>query len=285
MVQTKELVYESYLTIAESCDYMTRWVAIYDKYAEAMKDTIIHSKDVVANEEGGDTPETDKVDLRGKSKEINALLEELRLKLKRSRAMNETISMSEAHAIRRQSFSSIQMYIKSNRHSGTAENRAAAERLHNITINFKISNCRTYADFSASITSFLTVLRSEKNTADVQLLNLEDRMTELEEANNTFIALDALRGTTKEENGVPASTVYRSCYNSFNYLIRFLNGVFIYYVHDQFQAFANELNGITSGYQLTINKRKAESKRVKDDVKPEDEASVSYSPDIPGEVE
>lgn len=263
MIKVKELIGENYLRIAESCDYMTRWVAIYDKYAELMKDTITPSQ-VTTTEGEEETPATDKVDLRGKSQKANVLLASLRQKLKRTRAMNETISMNEAHDLRHKSFSSIQMYIKSNRHSGTDENRAAAERLYNKTINFKLGSIRTYSDMTASIVSYLTLLRHEKNQADVQQLNLESRMNELEDANNVYINLDAQRGSAKEEIGVSATSIYRDCYNSFNELLRFLNSVFNYYEHAQFQTFANELNGITSGYQLIINNRKADAKREKE---------------------
>lgn len=252
-----ELVYEKRLTLTESCDYMTRWTSVFDKYAEIMQDTITHLPETAG---GG---EAEKVDLRGKSKQLNESLVVFEGKLKRTRTMQETSEIVRLNNERRKQFSSIKTFIRINRNLGNEAHRQAADRLYKQGLNFKPSRIKTYADMTKSIQVYLALLSSKQNEADVTTLGLAEYIELLDDINNEFIVLYTQRSTYQEEQGVAASSIYKDCYVQFSRLLTFLNSIYLYYTHEQFTAFANELNGITSGYQLIINNRQADSKRVK----------------------
>lgn len=269
MEHVNELVNEHFLVLSESYEYMSHWVEIYEKYAGILKGDAGTPEEVAsgkAAESAGD-----KIDLTNKHLQLKVLLEEFCDKLKRrNNTVSETFGLTEAHADRHRSFSSLQMNIKSKVHFGTEQSMAAAVRILTQTDNFKISLIKTRADMSASISGYIAILRQSKNTADVALLDIAERITDTENKNTIYMDLERKRGVVKKEKGRSASTVYRDCYKSFNQLTDLVNCVFFYYDNNQFTAFANELNGITDGYQYIINKRNMEAKRKKEgkDVKP-----------------
>ena len=49
---------------------------------------------------------------------------------------------------------------------------------------------------------FILILQSEKNHDSVERLNLADRITEVEKANNLYLDLDTQRGIVKEQKGL-----------------------------------------------------------------------------------
>ena len=50
---------------------------------------------------------------------------------------------------------------------------------------------------SARIAGYILILQSEKNHDSVERLNLADRITEVEKANNLYLDLDTQRGIVK----------------------------------------------------------------------------------------
>lgn len=269
MEHVNELVNEHFLVLSESYEYMSHWVGIYEKYAGILKGDAGNPEEVVSGKAAESA--NDKIDLTNKHLQLKVLLEEFCDKLKRrNNTVSETFSLTEAHADRHRSFSSLQMNIKSKVNFGTEQSMAAAVRILTQTDNFKISLIKTRADMSASISGYIAILRQSKNTTDVALLDIAERITDTENKNTIYMDLERKRGVVKKEKGRSASIVYRDCYKSFNQLTDLVNCVFFYYDNDQFTAFANELNGITDGYQYIINKRNMEAKRKKEgkDVKP-----------------
>lgn len=256
MILAKELTGESYLSLAENCDYMTNWLNVYKKYAEIMKDNIVRLSTT-------DLPSLDKADLRNKTDELNVNLEYLRKKLNVNRKMRETQIMTEVHKARRHSFSAIRSFIEGHRQSMVEEEKEAATILADAIGNFKISKVSTYAGMSTMLTSCISVLRSEKYFEHVKTLGMEGHVDKLEEDNNQYISLYQQRNILKQEMGIPASKLYEDCYRYFNSLIRYLNGILTFYVHQEFANFVAELNGITFTYQVIVNGRKASAKRNK----------------------
>ena len=57
-------------------------------------------------------------------------------------------------------------------------------------------------DMSARIAGYILILQSEKNHDSVERLNLADRITEVEKANNLYLDLDTQRGIVKEQKGL-----------------------------------------------------------------------------------
>lgn len=55
---------------------------------------------------------------------------------------------------------------------------------------------------SARIAGYILILQSEKNHDSVERLNLADRITEVEKANNLYLDLDTQRGIVKEQKGL-----------------------------------------------------------------------------------
>ena len=92
---------------------------------------------------------------------------------------------------------------------------------------------------SARIAGYILILQSEKNHDSVERLNLADRITEVEKANNLYLDLDTQRGIVKEQKGLSATSLHKNC-----------NGLL------------NQLS-----YQLVINNRKADAKRKKNERK------------------
>ncbi|WP_455664572.1 DUF6261 family protein [Phocaeicola sp.] len=265
MILARELVNEQFLNLSEKYDFMSRWVGVYDKYAKLLKTT----PDAVIKEMSEKIPESenDKVDLTNKHLELQALLTEYSQKLKRSRLYSETIGLTNAHTVRHNCFSSLQMNIKSKRFTGTAEDQKAANSIIDQTGNYMMSKITTRADMTASIIGYISILQLEKNNKSVQLLNISSRITELENANNLYVDLDTKRGTVKEQKGLSASQLCKVCNEQLVQLYALVNSMFFYYDNEQFSAFADELNGVTESYQLVINKRNAEAKRKKDERK------------------
>ena len=60
----------------------------------------------------------------------------------------------------------------------------------------------TRSDMSARIAGYILILQSEKNHDSVERLNLADRITEVEKANNLYMDLDTQRGIVKEQKGL-----------------------------------------------------------------------------------
>lgn len=263
MVNLNELVNEHLLVLSESYDYMSNWLSSYEKYADMLK--------------GGDgspskgesfkvvESQNDKVDLSNKDAQLKMLLDEFCEKLKRrGSTISETLGLTDAHNTRHDHFSSLQMNIKSKLKFGSNESKLAASNIVTQTINFRVGSIKTRHDMGASISGYIAILRKSKNASDVALLNIDERIKELEASNKAYINLEAKRGVIKTEKGRSASVVYRDCYKAFNQLLYLLRATFYFYDNDQFVDFANELNGITESYQLTINKRKADIKRKKE---------------------
>ena len=90
---------------------------------------------------------------------------------------------------------------------------------------------------SARIAGYILILQSEKNHDSVERLNLADRITEVEKANNLYLDLDTQRGIVKEQKGLSATSLHK----------------FFYYDNELFIAFADELNAVAESYQLVIN--------------------------------
>ena len=100
----------------------------------------------------------------------------------------------------------------------------------------------TRSDMSARIAGYILILQSEKNHDSVERLNLADRITEVEKANNLYLDLDTQRGIVKEQKGLSATSLHKNC-----------NDMFFYYDNELFIAFADELNAVAESYQLVIN--------------------------------
>ncbi len=63
---------------------------------------------------------------------------------------------------------------------------------------------------SARIAGYILILQSEKNHDSVERLNLADRITEVEKANNLYLDLDTQRGIVKEQKGLSTS-LHKNC--------------------------------------------------------------------------
>lgn len=121
---------------------------------------------------------------------------------------------------------------------------------------------------SARIAGYILILQSEKNHDSVERLNLADRITEVEKANNLYLDLDTQRGIVKEQKGLSAtSLLHKNCNGLLNQLYSLVNDMFFYYDNELFIAFADELNAVAESYQLVINNRKADAKRKKNERK------------------
>ena len=120
----------------------------------------------------------------------------------------------------------------------------------------------TRSDMSARIAGYILILQSEKNHDSVERLNLADRITEVEKANNLYLDLDTQRGIVKEQKGL-----HKNCNGLLNQLYSLVNDMFFYYDNELFIAFADELNAVAESYQLVINNRKADAKRKKNERK------------------
>ncbi len=269
MKNVRRLMNEKFLTMPEHYNYMSQWIDIYDKYAKLLKEESLDP----SNKSKIIESKNDRVDLTNKDVVIKEKLIEFRSKLKLSRTMNETTGLSEAHFARYHCFNDLKMNIRSNKSSGTKECRQAAKDLIGQTANYVISKITTRAAMSASIAGYLTILNKDTNSDKIALLNLKGRMEELEKANACYRELESKRGIAKEQKGKSASMIYQECYVLLKRLISFVNGVFYYNDNELFQDFVNELNGISSNYQLIINKRKAEKKR-RDMKKEEDDVAA-----------
>ena len=70
------------------------------------------------------------------------------------------------------------------------------------TGNYKMNKIITRSDMSARIAGYILILQSEKNHDSVERLNLADRITEVEKANNLYLDLDTQRGIVKEQKGL-----------------------------------------------------------------------------------
>lgn len=269
MKNVRRLMNEKFLTMTEHYNYMSQWIDIYDKYAKLLEEENLNP----SNKSKIIESKNDRVDLTNKDVEIKEKLIEFCSKLKLSRTMNETTGLSEAHFARYHCFSDLKMNIRSNKSSGTKECRQAVKDLISQTANYVISKITTRADMSASIAGYLTILNKDTNSDKIVLLNLKGRMEELEKANAYYRELESKRGIAKEQKGKSASMIYQECYVLLKQLINLVNSVFYYYDNELFQDFVNELNGISSNYQLIINKRKAEKKR-RDMKKGEDDVAA-----------
>ena len=64
---------------------------------------------------------------------------------------------------------------------------------------------------SARIAGYILILQSEKNHDSVERLNLADRITEVEKANNLYLDLDTQRGIVKEQKGLSATSLHKNC--------------------------------------------------------------------------
>ena len=122
----------------------------------------------------------------------------------------------------------------------------------------------TRSDMSARIAGYILILQSEKNHDSVERLNLADRITEVEKANNLYLDLDTQRGIVKEQKGLSATSLHKNCNGLLNQLYSLVNDMFFYYDNELFIAFADELNAVA---QLVINNRKADAKRKKNERK------------------
>ena len=120
---------------------------------------------------------------------------------------------------------------------------------------------------SARIAGSILILQSEKNHDSVERLNLADRITEVEKANNLYLDLDTQRGIVKEQKGLSATSLHKNCNELLNQLYSLVNDMFFYYDNELFIAFADELNAVAESYQLVINNRKADAKRKKNERK------------------
>lgn len=118
---------------------------------------------------------------------------------------------------------------------------------------------------SARIAGYILILQSEKNHDSVERLNLADRITEVEKANNLYLDLDS--GIVKEQKGLSATSLHKNCNGLLNQLYSLVNDMFFYYDNELFIAFADELNAVAESYQLVINNRKADAKRKKNERK------------------
>ncbi|WP_234243806.1 DUF6261 family protein [Phocaeicola vulgatus] len=125
----------------------------------------------------------------------------------------------------------------------------------------------TRSDMSARIAGYILILQSEKNHDSVERLNLADRITEVEKANNLYLDLDTQRGIVKEQKGLSATSLHKNCNGLLNQLYSLVNDMFFYYDNELFIAFADELNAVAESYQLVINNRKADAKRKKNERK------------------
>ena len=96
----------------------------------------------------------------------------------------------------------------------------------------------------------VNITKSEKNHDSVERLNLADRITEVEKANNLYLDLDTQRGIVKEQKGLSATSLHKNCNGLLNQLV---NDMFFYYDNELFIAFADELNAVAESYQLVIN--------------------------------
>ena len=76
------------------------------------------------------------------------------------------------------------------------------EGLIDQTGNYKMNKIITRSDMSARIAGYILILQSEKNHDSVERLNLADRITEVEKANNLYLDLDTQRGIVKEQKGL-----------------------------------------------------------------------------------
>ena len=85
---------------------------------------------------------------------------------------------------------------------GTKEDQDAAKSLIDQTGNYKMNKIITRSDMSARIAGYILILQSEKNHDSVERLNLADRITEVEKANNLYLDLDTQRGIVKEQKGL-----------------------------------------------------------------------------------
>ena len=106
---------------------------------------------------------------------------------------------------------------------------------------------------SARIAGYILILQSEKNHDSVERLNLADRITEVEKANNLYLDLDTQRGIVKEQKGLSATSQLKNCYGLLIQLYSLVNDMFFYYDNELFIAFADELNAVAESYQLVIN--------------------------------
>ena len=76
----------------------------------------------------------------------------------------------------------------------------------------------TRSDMSARIAGYILILQSEKNHDSVERLNLADRITEVEKANNLYLDLDTQRGIVKEQKGLSATSLHKNCNGLLNQL-------------------------------------------------------------------
>ncbi|MCE9219931.1 hypothetical protein K0G50_16780 [Phocaeicola dorei] len=150
---------------------------------------------------------------------------------------------------------------------GTKEDQDAAKSLIDQTGNYKMNKIITRSDMSARIAGYILILQSEKNHDSVERLNLADRITEVEKANNLYLDLDTQRGIVKEQKGLSATSLYKDCNGLLNQLYSLVTDMFFYYDNELFIAFADELNAVAESYQLVINNRKADAKRKKNERK------------------
>lgn len=113
---------------------------------------------------------------------------------------------------------------------------------------------------SARIAGYILILQSEKNHDSVERLNLADRITEVEKANNLYLDLDTQRGIVKEQKGLSATSLHKNCNGLLNQLYSLVNDMFFYYDNELFIAFADELNAVAESYQwLSITVRQMPS--------------------------
>ena len=70
------------------------------------------------------------------------------------------------------------------------------------TGNYKRNKIIPRSDMSARIAGYILILQSGKNHDSVERLNLADRITEVEKANNLYLDLDTQRGIVKEQKGL-----------------------------------------------------------------------------------
>ena len=93
---------------------------------------------------------------------------------------------------------------------------------------------------SARIAGYILILQSEKNHDSVERLNLADRITEVEKANNLYLDLDTQRGIVKEQKGLSATSLHKNCNGLLNQLYSLVNDMFFYYDNELFIAIIKE---------------------------------------------
>lgn len=184
------------------------------------------------------------------------VLEAYQLRIKHTRKLPQTTSLTQLDAERTAAFKGHLAYVYSCKTDVEETKRNAAMKLADVLAQFKYFDKHTNSSQSSFIRSYVATLRSEEYVEAFNALELEERTAELEVINNEYIRLSEERNITEKNIPDSPTKMRQQCVVAYRELVDLLNLARKnnkYFLYDElFTA----LSALTEKTQELINRRR-----------------------------